>query len=246
MTSPVPEVVTLHLWRVPRRRVPAALVRMATDRGPVRRAPGARFARLLGTADSRWFTPRGADPTRWALVAAWASAGDAERFERSAVPRGWARLAEETCRILMRPLSCRGRWSGRHPFGQAHQPGQTSEPAPTAPGHWDGPVAALTRARLAPLRAVRFWRAVPPVADQLRTAPGLLLAFGIGEAPVGVQGTFSVWRSAGELGDFAYRGAAHAEVVRRTPEAGWYAEELFARFAVLDATGTVDGPQVLA
>ncbi|HEX5492963.1 MAG TPA: monooxygenase, partial [Mycobacteriales bacterium] len=81
-----------------------------------------------------------------------------------------------------------------------------------------------------------------PVAGQLRTAPGLLLALGIGEAPVGVQGTFSLWRSSGALHDFAYRcGTAHAEVVRRTPTSGWYAEELFARFAVLDVRGTIDG-----
>ena len=32
-------------------------------------------------------------------------------------------------------------------------------------------------------------------------------------------------------------GAAHAAVVRRTAEEGWYAEELFARFAVLSAGG---------
>ncbi|HEX5495457.1 MAG TPA: monooxygenase, partial [Mycobacteriales bacterium] len=168
MSGPAPEVVTLHVWRVPRRRVLAAVVRMASDRRRVRRVPGIGFAKLLGTADGDTLTPRGADPTRWALVAAWARAGDADWFERSAVSRGWARLAEETCRILMRPLSSRGRWSGRHPFGQPHQPGRTSEPAPTTAGRWDGPVAALTRARLAPLRAVGFWRAVPPVAGQLR------------------------------------------------------------------------------
>lgn len=236
MTEPVPEVVTLHLWRVPRRRVVAAVSRMATDRGRVRRAPGLRFAKLLGTGDARTFTPRGADPTRWALVAAWARAEDAAGFECSAVPRGWARLAEETCRVLMRPVSSRGRWSRREPFGR---------PTPATTARWDGPVAALTRARLAPLRAVEFWRAVPPVARQVGAAPGLLFAVGIGEAPVGVQGTFSLWRSAGTLRDFAYRdepgGGAHAEVVRRTPVVGWYAEELFARFEVLDVSGTLGG-----
>ena len=55
---------------------------------------------------------------------------------------------------------------------------------------------ALTRARLRPSRARSFWRAVPPVAAGAADAPGLLAAFGIGEAPIGWQGTVSVWRGA--------------------------------------------------
>ena len=233
----MPEVVTLHVWRVPRRRVALAVARMATDRRPVRRAPGMRFARLLGTGDGRRFTPRGADPTRWALLAAWTTAGDAATFEQSRVSRGWARMAVETCRVVMRPLAARGRWSRRQPFGR---------PDPTAADGWTGPVAAVTRARLAPRHAVEFWRAVPPVARELATASGLRLALGIGEAPLYLPGTFSVWRSAEALHDFAYRNPAHARVVRRTPVTGWYAEELFARFAVLEVSGTVDGRAVLA
>ena len=44
--------------------------------------------------------------------------------------------------------------------------------------------------------AVRaFWRAVPPVSLDLAGRPGLRLAVGIGEAPVGLQGTFSLWET---------------------------------------------------
>jgi hypothetical protein len=235
VTEQVPEVVTVHVWRVPRRHVVTAFARMATDRRPVRRAPGALFAKLLGTGDAR-FTPAGADPRRWALLVSWSGAADAAAFERSAVVRRWERTAEETCRLVLRPLAARGRWSRREPFGRPER----------APVRWDGPVAAVTRARLAPLWAVRFWRAVPAVADALRTSAGLRLALGVGEAPVGLQGTFSVWESAAALRAFAYGDTAHAEVVRRTPAARWYAEELFARFAVVDCSGTVDGRAVLA
>jgi hypothetical protein len=86
-----------------------------------------------------------------------------------------------------------------------------------------------------------FWRSVPPVSAELHRSPGLRLAVGIGEAPVGLQGTFSLWESAAALTEFAYRRAAHVEVVRRTAELGWYAEELFARFAVLEVEGTFAG-----
>lgn len=306
--EPVPALVTLHLWRVPGRRVPAALARVALDRRPLHRAPGLRFAKLLGTGRGQTFTPRDADPRRWALLASWADPGAAAGFERCATARRWRRLAEETWRVELRPLASRGWWSGRQPFGppaadRGGNPGRGDRPAgatlgsgsdagggtgstggtgsrpggddgpgstggtgaggagdPTVCGaaggsglasgggaRWNGPVAAVTRARLAmaPRRAGAFWRAVPGVSADLRGRAGLRLAIGIGEAPVGLQGTFSLWESARALREFAYTGA-HAQVVRRTPVECWYAEELFARFAVLSATGTVDGRDPLA
>jgi hypothetical protein len=102
-------------------------------------------------------------------------------------------------------------------------------------------VAAVTRARLAPRKALGFWRAVPPVSADLHAGSGLRFALGIGEAPVGLQGTFSVWSDAAALNSFAYDRAAHVEAIRRTAEERWYTEELFARFAVLSAEGTVGG-----
>ncbi len=234
MSAPVPALVTLHLWRVPPRSVGRALLRMGTDRSRVRRTPGVRFAKMLGTGDGRTFTTRDADPTRWGLLATWARPGDARAFEGSPVARGWRALADETWRVDLVPVVSRGRWSGREPFGDP-------VPAPTS-----GPVAAVTRARLVPRRAARFWSAVPPVSAELHASPGLLAAVGIGEAPVGLQGTFSLWRDAGDLRDFAHRGAAHREVIARTGPEGWYAEELFARLAVVGSAGTLDGRDPLA
>ena len=231
-----PELVTLHLWRVPRRAVPAAVLRMGVDRRAVRGTAGVRFAKLLGTGDGGSFRARDADPRRWGLLASWTDSASARAFERSAVAGRWRRLAEETWRVELRPLSARGQWSGQEPFGR---PG-------TAGARWDGPVAAVTRARLRPSRARSFWRAVPPVSADLRAQPGLRLAVGIGEAPVGLQGTFSVWESTAALRLFAYAGAAHRAVVERTVPERWYAEELFARFAVEAADGTVDGRDPLA
>ena len=60
----------------------------------------------------------------------------------------------------------------------------------------------------------------------------MLFTLGIGEAPVGLQGTFSIWRDAKAISDFAYRRPAHAEVVRKTHDLDWYAEEMFTRFQV--------------
>ncbi|HEU4423347.1 MAG TPA: monooxygenase [Pilimelia sp.] len=222
------QLTTLHVWRVPGRAVPYALARLAVDRFRLRAMPGVRFGKLLGTGTGHGFGPADADPTRYAALAVWDDAAAAERFDASPVGRSWRRLARASARLDLRPVSSRGRWSGREPF---HPEGGGSRPGAS------GAVLALTRARLRPSRAVGFWRAVPAVAAEVRAAPGLLARFGIGEAPVGWQGTVSVWRSVTDLVAFAYRQPEHSAAVTRTGTARWYAEELFARFAVLDVRG---------
>nr|WP_083401287.1 MULTISPECIES: hypothetical protein [Pseudofrankia] len=233
-------MVTVDLWRVPTRRVGAALVRMALGGARLRRVPGLTFAKLVGTGAPGAFGPLDAEPRRWGLVAVWDSERAAEAFTTCAVARSWAHAAEEHLHLRLRPVATRGRWSGREPFGRLAPGRRATEEAP------GGPVAVLTRARLAPRHAVTFWRAAPPVAADLAAlaadpTAGPWLAIGIGEAPIGLQGTFSVWPDLTAVRAFAYGRPAHAAAVRRTPEVGWYAEELFARFAVLDAHGTLDG-----
>ncbi|HLT10049.1 MAG TPA: monooxygenase [Micromonosporaceae bacterium] len=217
------------MWRVPARRAVTAFWRVARDRSRLRRTPGVRFAKILGTSPDRSFGPARADLTRWAAVITWDNPDSAAAFEDSPVGRAWATLAERRCRIDLRPLAARGSWAGRQPFGPMTLAG------PRSGGN--GPVLALTRARLRPSRAVTFWRAVPPPATAARTAPGLLAAFGIGEAPIGWQGTITVWRDASDLVEFAYRHRLHTEAIDRTAREGWYAEELFARFAVRAVVG---------
>jgi hypothetical protein len=221
-------VVTVHLWGVSTWRVPGAVRRMITQRRALQSTDGITFAKLLGTGSGRTFTPGDADPRHWGVLACWSSAKAATAFETGSVARSWDAVAEERLRLVLRPLSARGRWAGRQPFGD---PAERSA----------GPVAAITRARLRPLRTLTFWRAVPPVVSDLHASPGLRLAVGVGEAPVGLQGTLSLWEDDAALAAFAYSGAAHSEVVRRTVSAGWYAEELFARFAVQDADGSFQG-----
>jgi hypothetical protein len=206
--------VTLHVWRVPPRRTGAALLRLAFAR---RRPPGIRFAKFLGTGTGASFSPGDADLTRYAALTV---------SDEPVVFPEWDRLAAFRARLDLEPLVSRGSWAGQDPFS----PLITRKPD-------KGMVLALTRARLRPTRAFTFWRAVPPVARELAAAPGLLARFGIGEAPVGWQGTVSVWRDAADLTRFAYRQPEHRAVIARTPADRWYAEELFARFAVRGISG---------
>ncbi|MBM2615237.1 monooxygenase [Actinoplanes sp. LDG1-06] len=203
--------VTLHVWRVPGRLVGAAMFRVAF--------PGrfqASFAKFLGT--SRGFLPSDADLTRYAAL----TVSDSPVH----LPK-WDKLAVAAARIDLEPLLSRGAWSGVSPF--------TVSPQTESPG--DGMVLALTRARLRPSKMITFYRAVPAVAREALKAPGLLAHFGVGEAPIGFQGTISVWRNAADLARFAYRQPEHRAVIARTPADRWYAEELFARFAVREISG---------
>lgn len=227
-----PAVVSLHIWGVPTRKVPIAVTHMARHRRPVRALAGVQFAKLLGTGTGRTFTPKDADPHHWGILLSWSDEQGPQRLAESRLARDWDRIAEESATWTMRPLSSKGLWSGRNPFG-----------APT-PSRWDGPVAAVTRGRIKPRMWRTFWSAVPPVSLDVRRGGGLTFAMGIGEAPVGLQGTFSTWSSGLALSEFVYRRSAHQQVIARTAALGWYSEELFARFALLSAEGTVAGRPV--
>jgi hypothetical protein len=208
-------VVTLTVWRVPLARVPATL------RAARRTHPGMAFSKALGTG--RGFLPHQADLTRWARLTLWE---DTARYDAMAG-------ATETWTVDLRPLASRGQWARQTPFGR-----------PLSAGH-DGPTAVLTRARLRPSRAAAFYRSVPDVTRSLDSASGVRVSLAIGEAPIGLQGTFSVWDSPAHLTAFAHAGP-HRDVIARTPGEQWYAEELFARFAVEASAGTLDGRDPLA
>jgi hypothetical protein len=196
-----------------------------------------RFAKLLGTGSGATFSPSDADLTRYAAVVAWAGEPAPELVDRP-----WPASAVRA-RLDLTPLASHGRWSGREPFIPGKRPGH-GEPGGAAADdrhaggtRTDGMVVALTRARLRPSRMPTFWRASPPVVAELTAAPGLLARFGFGEAPIGLQGTISVWRAATDLTRFAYRQPEHRAVIARTRDERWYAEDLFARFAVRGIEG---------
>ena len=201
-------------------RVPLARVPAAL-RHARRRTDGMVFSKALGTG--RGFLPHQPDVTRWARLTVWSGT---PRYD--ALPH-----ATETWTVDLRPLRSRGRWAGQEPFGDP------------SGGEHEGPTAVLTRARVRPSRARAFYGDVPAVARSLHGAPGVRVSLPVGEAPTLLQGTFSVWDSPAHLRAFAHTGA-HRDAVTRTTEVGWYAEELFARFAVEASAGTLDGRDPLA
>ena len=224
----------LHLFTVSRRRVPQALGHMASDKFRVKGAPGLRFVKLLGTSSGTTFMPHDADLGLWGIFTVWDTKSDALRFhEFHSVLRSWRSIADHEAWFDLQPIRWKGSWSGHQPFGQPTVSGADDSPP--------GPIAVVTRARIRPRKLLSFLRSVPPVAADAQAVSGSLLRIGIGEAPIGLQATFSIWSDSETLNDFAYRREAHRNVVRKTVQEGWYAEELFVRFALKSATGTVRG-----
>jgi hypothetical protein len=216
-------VIVAYFWAIKPRAIPFALLAMALDRFALQSSANVGFYKSLGTGKGETFTPVDANTLRWGLVA---QVNDLDAFDQSMVVKRWRKNSVGEFRAVLEPISSHGKWAGKEPFVASVK-------------DWDGPVAAITRARIKWHQNFRFWSSVPPVTISLKSAPGLMAAIGIGEAPIGLQGTFSLWDSSAAIKDFAYKGAAHQKAIADTATYNWYSEELFARFAVKDMRGSI-------
>lgn len=216
-------MIVAYFWSIKPKVIPFALLAMAVDRFTLSRSKNVGFYKSLGTGKGETFTPADANSLRWGLVA---QVHDLESFDQSLVVKRWRKNSVNEFRAVLEPISSHGKWAGKEPFVATAK-------------DWTGPVAAITRARIKWHQNFRFWSSVPPVTMSLKSAPGLISAIGIGEAPIGLQGTFSLWESAATIREFAYKGAAHQKAIADTATYNWYSEELFARFAVKDVRGSI-------
>lgn len=219
-------ITVLYFWKIPSRSISSAFLSMALDRFGIKRIQGVTFSKSLGCGNGTNFTPSDADMHRWGLLVCLPEESLTLLDDSPSVLR-WRRRASSEFRVVLDPISAHGEWSGQSPF-------IVEEESKTHSGE----IATVTRARIAPKQILRFWKSIPPVAESLHSSPGLLIAIGIGEAPIGLQGTFSLWSSMSDMRNFAFKGEAHRSAINDTERFHWYSEELFARFAVREKRGT--------
>lgn len=169
---------------------------------------------------------------RAGLIAAWED--DAALDEFTARHPAARRLAGGW-EVRLQPLHVFGAWAG--------MPELPQKPLPVDE---DEPVVVLTLGRLRLRRALPFLRSAAPAEAEAATHPGLLAATGLARPPHLVS-TFSLWRSAGEMKEYAFgSGGAHQAAVLADRERPYHRESAFVRFRPYASRGSWDGRDPLA
>lgn len=164
----------------------------------------------------------------YALLAAFPDEVLAKAAPESELWQAYRAHSASAKTLLLRPVQSHGQWDGVAPFRVSGQYDR------------DKPLAVVTRARIRARHLPAFWRRVARVSESATDFPERQFSVGVGELPIIQQATVSVWTSGRAMEDYAYRSPYHAEVVKLTRQEGWYSEELFCRFEVLEDLWSTD------
>jgi hypothetical protein len=146
---------------------------------------------------------------------------DRQAIWESPVFSAYRDRADSYFHMVGKPIKSHGKWEGENPF-EGHE-------LKADPGK---PVAVITRATIRTRRLVEFWRNVPKTSKFMFNHPAAIYQTGIGEYPLFMQATFSIWKSRKKLVEAAYSDTVHGEIVKKTRARNWYKEELFAEFSL--------------
>jgi hypothetical protein len=222
-----PSTVTAVLILTEARAAAWAWSRLVRGPGMLRGTPGLGFAKVLGSGHEGGFGLR-PSMTRGGLFCVFETEAQAQAFvDTSALVQRYRNQTRELCSVILRPYSSRGTWGGMA------LPCSAAAPA-------GGPVAALTRASIRPLRAMAFWRRAPAAQAAMAGATGCQLGVGLGEAPLLRQATFSIWDSVQAMENYARQGA-HLAAARAAQAGGHFTEAMFVRFTVRQLRGVWKG-----
>jgi hypothetical protein len=152
------------------------------------------------------------------LLTVFNSEEEANQFIHSNIIKAYTNSAERYSHIFMHNIKAHGQWSQQEPFSASVKYDE------------ERPLAVITRATIKPKLAYKFWKYVPSVSKSMDGYDGLVFTKGIGEWPILMQATFSLWEQGSQMMAYAYQNPKHAAMIKKTRELGWYSEEMFSRF----------------
>ncbi len=189
------------------------------------KVPGLIFFKLMGSGGKNGFSKM-LNVNVYAFHGVWKSEKHAnDFFDRSDTFAEFKNRTSEVYTLFMKAIKAHGVWSGTNPY-------ETQNLTPA------GPVVVITRARIKLRFLPKFWRQVPSLGKKVDEVKGSIFSIGIGEYPLFMQATFSIWETYEAMHAYAYENPLHREVIRKTRELGWYAEELFANFIPYRTVGS--------
>ena len=165
------------------------------------------------------------DFSTFGLLTVFKSEADAKDYLESKIVQDYTNTAKAFSHILMHAVKAHGKWSDEEPFVKSTEYDASK------------PLGVITRATIKPKLTHRFWKYVPSVSKSMDGHEGLIYSKGIGEWPIFMQATFSLWLTGDDMMNYAYKNKKHADMVKKTRELGWYSEELFARFHPFEIIG---------
>jgi len=204
----------------------SALGRMGRPSISKKNTKGLTFFKPLGTGSGNGFSIK-PDFTTFGFLAVFKSEEIAKEFLKSDVIKQYSKSSTSYSNILMRTVKSHGEWSKQNPFETSVSFDKTKL------------LAVITRATIKPHLAYKFWKNVPSVSKSMDNYKGLIFSKGIGEFPLLMQATFSIWTNAEAMMNYAYKNPKHSEMIKKTKELKWYSEELFARFQITHHEGNL-------
>jgi len=221
-------IVSVHLADVGWRRAPGLLLERP-DRDAI---PSLSYAERVATAPlGSGLLPK-PQPGRVGLIAAWEDDAALDRF---LAEHPLARRLASGWHVRLEALRVSGAWPEMPWLPQEQLPADDEEP-----------VAVLTLGRLRLGRARPFLASAAAAEEEAVRDAAMLASTGLARPPRLVS-TFSIWRSAAAMREYAYgKGGAHQSAVRNDRERPFHHASAFIRFRPYASQGNWDGRDPLA
>ena len=201
-----------------------ALGRMGRPAVAGKKIDGLTFWKPFGTGSGKGFSVK-PDFSTFSLLTVFENEEKARKFLASDIMNQYTQTSEAYSHVLMHNLASNGEWGKKQPFKKIE----------TAPATQK--IAVITRALIKPRYMYSFWKTVPSISKSMDQYPEIIYNKGIGEWPLVMQATFSMWKNIKTMRDFSYKNPAHASAVRKAMEKGYFSDSLFARFHPFEIQG---------